>query len=778
MRFLLTFLLLLSGARAFAANGDSIVYVRDDGWSVDWVVEGATNGGTFNFYLESVTNITSVSGYLQTNVIKKPGPNTPRLTVWSPGHDDTGASNWTSRTVYITDSVRSNYPNQAIEWYGATAGFVTNRVSLKENVYIEDGQITITAPAGVYTQGSVSNSAVSGQSVFNNALISWSNAPVIGNWTWPGLNVEQGQTIRLRAVGFHPSAQLGRPIRAAKFISRGVVSGFAVTNLVTTWAVDHALNMSAPFWNRYTVDKNVNPGEMICDVPTNGFTALEEIRHDVIMYPWYGVPASCANTITGPSGIIAKLTSITNLYDPNNQYSTTIAVVDPAATGGGSAQASTNSDPTLINSANYCLTIAEATTRVAATNNTYFSHNDVGGAIIYVRAGITNFAGGTVTATTKSKAWVTIKPYPGDSVTLTWDTGSDDVNDRVKFDGISMAWEASRVPFSGMDILWIDRAPSMTSISTAPYQTIPVVWVTRSTVGSFAQGLRPSGVQNTSFMLRGNDLTNFQQTVLTRLVMGNVKPTTNGGGYLITTDVSGQTAPPGEEIIYNNYFGGHLGTGNLFQQGQIFNTTNGAFIGNNVFEKCTQAQPVAAIGSSATLAVTNVMVWHNTFEGGRIADLFSSGTETIFNPRWLGSMYGNVWAYPGQKSDINSPEDADRMGEWPTLWMVQSAGNFYIRSYVANTLTSFRPEFAGLYTYEAGITNVINYPRWLDRQAATQVTTTPGNGDYRNFSDSPMIYCNFPTVLPFTIQGVPRGDIDPPGPYSSASPRKGDFIGL
>lgn len=89
------FIFCLLPSLLFAATGDvTSVTVRPDGWSVDVAIEGFTSGATYDFDLD-------------TNNV--PTSTTPYLTVVSEGYDDTGTLGTITRTVYLTEIVRTPY---------------------------------------------------------------------------------------------------------------------------------------------------------------------------------------------------------------------------------------------------------------------------------------------------------------------------------------------------------------------------------------------------------------------------------------------------------------------------------------------------------------------------------------------------------------------------------------------------------------------------------------------------------------------------------------------
>lgn len=753
MRRLLTIVLLLWVGLPARADPDVTGFeVETNGWVCKvWINELSSNSMFFNGMFTN--NVTS-----PTNGLK--------LTLVSMGFDGEGNATTVGRTIYGTKLLRLVTPSQTTNDIRTNSGVGSVfRVALSDWVYDLDSNITASVLARAFVDtntGTLCNGG-SGFTVTNSSTLSYPK--VIANWTWPGWNRETNSSIRLRAVGFHTSARNGRPLAAMKFIGTDE-SGDAVTNVQTEMFIDRTLPDIFP------------TGEYVADISQASFTQGDRIRCDFIAYPWMGDANSVLNT-TLNTYVAPRPTSITNLCDKNNTYSDWIAVVNLVA---GAAPRVTNVAPALVNSVHYFGSIAAANDQLAASNTTSYSHNDSGGTYIYVRAGVSNFAGATVGSNVVPRAWTTVLNYPGDSVSLTNDTGTDDLNDRVKIQGIRLAFPGTTIPFSSCQKLWLNQC-TIDSPGLGPFQANEM-WATHCNITNLVQGLRASSIGNNEwFNVRGCNLDGFNHTLLVQMTIGNKHPNTNGPDYRVVFDLVGQGTGHDFQICYNNYFGGMSvggGSEGLDAGTRAFVVSNGFALVQNVIERTgAAASPAAQICSIGSLASTNILIWHNLILGERIADMGSSGSETatVWRDQW--SSKNNVFDLTGFKKDYDTPTDADRVGNWTIMNQVNGKGNIFVECRVNVAAGTFPPEFNGLdgiRPFGQG-TNTINYPRFTDRKAYDgSGTAAAGGGNYRLLSDAPGWGLVSDWLIKFDMEGLYRSRIDSPGAYASGNARKGAFF--
>ena len=722
-----------------AANGDITgAEIATNGWQLYLWIEGAATNGTFNL------------GWGTNNIIT--GSERCRLNLTTQGYYPNATLGVYEIEIYGGKRVRFASPYQAFPNTVVQDGDCRIIVSLSDFVYANDSNITATVAYGLYDDGTITNAAASAITVTNSSTLIYPKA--IGNWTWPGFQLEQGSTMQLRAVGFsHPIPGMSplQPLACMQFIAEDQ-SSHIVTNTVSRMNIEREFGDSLPF------------GEYITDIDITGMDNTELIRCDFVAYPWRGTNRLDTRDNLF-SGVTAKPVAITNLYQTTT-YSDFIAVVNPTA--GGTPRV-TNVVYSSVNSGNYFGTIAAALTQLAESNNAAYGHATAAGSTVYLRTGITSYVGGTFTAgATDAPVWTTIANYPGDTVTLTTRGTDRNIHNHVRFTGINTAWTTAQVPLDVVSYIWFDQCDSVNSISTAPIQntSLPtVVWISRSTIGAFEQGLRSKGGQNVDFMLRGNMMDGFDDEIISSLIVGNLHIANAGTNYTITTDFTGMGVNPGYSIIYNNAFYGHNSSSSLLNHGIAIALTNGSAVIQNVFEKVGQytSNPLGRMWSaSTTLSSTNRLWWNDVFVGQRVADVDSSGSESTLIHRSLVSSIGIINDTFGLKGDIES-ESASAVGGWPTKWGVGNYGMFHLGVEFPSIANPYPPEWSGLFGYTKPVneTNTYTFAKYFSRLANPE----PGNGggNYRLRNTSPVWQLQGAVqMLPYDIEGYPVGRVSAP----------------
>lgn len=755
MRYLIPLLLLFSLLRTFGAVGDTTG------------LEISTNGARARGWVSGLNIQGRVfNGFATNNSIT--GAQKMTLTITSPGWSSSGVSQSVSRVAYLTWQERLMWPlngtnNIVAEGDGCIPSFWLSK-------YIYAGDTVVASGAdGWYavTNGTGTNALAFTSQVATN-LSTQPHQVVIGNWmpTTPRFD-RISNSVTVRAVGFHNSGRDGKPIALCRFIATGQTSGNKVTNDVTRMATDTAWwSSQAPYWNKYTNAGNINPAHYYTTMDMSGMSNNEIVRFDVKMLSHVGDTNAVLDTTrdTYLSGSPLP-THLLNRYDPTNSHSTTIAVVDNVNGNDTNGRCSVNPDPTSIATSNYYASAGAALNASAATNNTFFGHNDTSGVIIYLKSTCTNFPGVNITSTGLPSVKPRIVVYPGDAPpTLTHRVAAVQASNlkRIRFEGINCAWAASQIPLWTYELVEFVGGTN-TSISTQPIQLCTNTVFAFSSIGSFAQGLRGIGAETMDVSVIGCDLGGFSQPSVFRTWIGNVHPETNLASYTINSALGTSQPHRGYEICYNNYFGGGRAAP-LLNLANNSSVNIGQAIVQNVFEECLAGERVGAIaGTNAT----NVILWHNLLEGGRIADYGSGNTEEGVVWRTHFSTIGNIWAVPGQKDEITGTPSTNRYGSWDLFNMVDAQGNFYIRNNVTGPAASFRADFAGMFTYEPGHTNVDNFANFIDRKAALASTSTAGHGNYRLFKANPVetTTAGFNSPLSHDILGNEYSQRDTPGPY-------------
>lgn len=742
MRWLL--FLLLAPATLFGAAGDiTAVNVEANGWVLNATFEGPTNG-TFAF------------GFGTNNSIS--GSEKVILTVTSPGFDSTGMSNAVTRTVYGTKQLRLPYPQNTVNDVitNDSAGTCEIRVALSDFIYSGD-TATFSILSGLYG----GNNAASGTATINSTR---TYPKAVANWTWPGWNRETGATMRLRAVGFHQSADNGQPLACMKFIV-SQTNGVSVTNTVASMTVDRTLSDAIPT-AEYLSD-------FILSVFTNYTSGGDDglLRCNFEAYPRIGDSTAVLAT-TDSSTFTPLAATLTNLCDRLGTYSTFIAVVDPAATDANGA--ATNCAPENVNSGHYFLSIGHAAVHLQGSNNAFCGHNDAGGGIIYVRSGITNYTGATATTTTPA-AWLLIQPYPGDTVSnLTTSLTAGYASHLTKLYQMKVGGSGNLF-YTGSG-LWLDQC-TIESTASLLFRSA-LLHLTDCNIPTLSQGIKYSTGLMPS-LIRGNSFGNLLDDCSpVQTWIANVM--TSNDLCVLAVDMNAMTTPvPQGVIIYNNRFNFHIASGShLLGHGYYDVDYRGVAIVQNLFESSTNNTSSLCAYGMANKTITNMLWWHNVFTGQR-TDLCYNWSTATNAVRTQVQLLNNLMDDYNLKTDSTSTADTDCTNNWEQVWAVSWQGNLFAE--VTNAaaapkdfLNTIAGGFAGLETIENTVISSVFYPRYIDRQSYDGATGNwPGNGNYRVHSDAPQQLLRTRWVLPYDLEGNARGRLDPPGAYSSASPRKG-----
>jgi hypothetical protein len=752
MRLILAFAILCASACSGLATLQNVlsVAIETNGWIAKVTIASMATNGTYSYGLGTSNKISGSEKLV--------------INFFSPGYDSTGTSNLVARTVYGTKRVRFPYPGEAFAKQDVSGSDVVCHIALSDYIYSGDSTITANIAEGLYIQGSNTNASTNAISVSNSSTMPYPK--VIGNWTWPGKQRWTNSTEHLRWFGSQAYGRNGRPLACVKFITTDEHS-VAITNTVTDMSIDS------------TLPDRLRTGEYVSSVSQSSFTQGDQIRCDIIAYPHVGDSTAVLDTTLNTySGHTTYPRSITNLCDKAATYSLAIAVVD--ALGSDILGRATNCAPGDVNALHYFASVAKAANQIQATNNTYHGHNDVGAGIIYVRSGITTWLGASSTYGSTPKCYIKILPYPGDSVTFSALSGDKNIADCMHIQGVSFTGTAN--PFSSTDFLWLDQC-TISNTASALATSSPSIWITHSTIPTAT--LVPNGNENTSYMLRGNYLSNYNNAIHPHLFMGNVHPDTNGQDITLIMDAAGMTRPgPDYTIWYNNLFmGARKGASSAIQMNHNIGTTNGAIVANNVFELCitNDAAHFSMVGANtAGVYVTNLLSINNVFVGNRVTSWYnSSGSTPLW--RYLCFVKNTVYDVGGIKSDTFGTPNGARVGNWPLLWNVGCSGVVYAElGGQSPGGLGFLPEFSGLSGCMpqdwGGTTNVWQWQGYATNNTANMQTgphLPPGGGTYRTSSTSPFKLMQHDWILPFDVEGNARGRSSPVGAYASGNVRKG-----
>lgn len=782
--------------RTLAATGDIVqVLARPDGVSVDVVYEGYTSNSLDTLNHISVTNIVrNTNGTLVTNIFLRPSATTPHLKIHSPGFDSTGTSNWSLRYAWFTTHMRSNYPSQGRkdDRRDATLAFITNRYSLDMPVKIGDS-VTATIGASTYSN----NAAVTDFAVANNSLGTWRKP--VANWIREP-QIITNTSFTCEAVGFDGMAdgqnwlnlngtnRTGQPLACMKFIWRDE-HNVGVTNTVAAMSIDWAYNFTAPFWNRYGEWLNVSPAGYLATITASSFTAHDQLRGDFIAYPQWGT--NYFSTLDNLFSFGPRPTSLTNFYDPNDNFGTH-AVVD-MLNGSDANGRATNANYSSISSGHYFKTLTVAINAITGSNNLSSVvptlHANPGGGKLWIRTSNTNgywWTEGTLSAgsVTQAKCWFTVSTYPGDAqVIITNRNGDRNVGHWLAFNNVKFAIRDPAVPLNGIGRLWLDQCTIDSPDATATQMILAStnVYLTRDSITNWGQGIKPFANNGTRFaLIRGCDLDGDRVSGSFNTQVGNVHPSTNRTGFAEFDWTSSNATEPPVGILYCNYLGG-MTPASALSIGGATHTSNGVAVVNNVIEgNNTANQALASMGSSGNFHQTNYVIWHNAFVGERIADWASSASETatIYREDW--SQHGNIADLVGFKKDYDGTQDEDRFFGAPgVLFMCNGTGNYWREARVNSAAGGFPPDFDGFYSswphYNLGLSNIMNSASFTYLNSAFGDGVAKAGGSDLRTQISPIQGMAGRWVLPFDILGRSTGKTRKPGPYSESALEKGVF---
>lgn len=756
MKRLLSIAVLILPLSLFGASGDYIgASIDATGWQL-WLefASMGTNGFFKNF------------GFATNNSIS--GNETVKLSVTSQGFDSTGTAKLYTRTLYGTKQIRFAYPSNTFPDTTSNNISTTVKIALSDFVYSGDSNIVVTLASGVYTNLTVNSAVATAMPVTNNSTRPYP-LPVC-NWTWPGYQRETNATMRLRAVGFAQTADGGQPLACMKFVvSDGTTT---TTNTVGAMAIDRTLPDIYPT-GEYFTDVTLSP---FIPYAAGGATGL--LRCNFHAYPRLGTTSTVLIT-TDAAALSPSPCTITNLYDANYAYCNRIAVVDPAGndTTGGRV---TNVPPTSVNSAHYFATIRGAALQLTATNNlAAYGHNDPGGGIIYVRSGITNWTGGA-NITSSPVAWTIVTPYPGDTVSnLTTQLSGQLVGRTMQLYQMKIGGAGNLFYDPNGYNIWINQC-TIDSTSGNLFRGPCLYSVTHSTVTNLTQGLCMV-IGSMPTLLRGNlvnDGVSYYTPVYT--IIGNHQ-TSNTLAYITIDGIGGQTGPYGNgAIIYNNSFNFRK-VNDLINISTVTNITGCAIV-QNVFECCTNmASQLMAFGTSSSgKTITNVMFWNNVFTGQRMDVCYNWSTVGSPN-RTQVQLLNNIIDNYNCKTDSTAPNSADNTNNWEQIWAVGWNGNVIVNATNAAAgggafMNTTAGGFTGMNSIQnSPMLNIANYPQYINRLSFDPNIGwgNVGEGNYRTTSTAPQLLIQTRWSLPFDHEGNNRGLLDPPGAYSSATPKKG-----
>jgi hypothetical protein len=744
MRYLLSLLLCCS---AFGAAGDiTSATVLDNGWQLQVVISGTETNGAFANGLGANNTLTGSEG--------------ATVTVLSPGFNDDATTNQTTRILYGTKLVRFPHPNHAYSDTTTDGSSVTIKIALSDYIYNED-LVTVDFADGMYSTNALSSASASSVSVVNNSTQAYPK--VIANWSWRGFRVIDTEHMDLRAVAFHFAAKDGKPVARVEFRVRDSGDNW-FTNALTSMEIDRSMPDAHP------VPEYV--GRFATNTLASGL-----VECNVRVWPWIGTEAHIFDSANQAEFAKPYCIPLTNAVN----YPRVRAFVNASTGNDTTGIAATEEYWSGNNSPNRFATIAGAVNRIYTTNAAFYSRPGTSGGLIFVEAGSYNFLGATVTHENGPDVECVIQAAPG---TARADVIISGVNDarakddadiwRIKNMTIDIGSTAS--VFSRHNQTWFDGCHWLSATATRSWGASSGAMsgiFTHCTVTNLTQGFRGfSSDPTAATLVRGNEIQGSVPFLVAYTVLGNTRTTNQLGSFSVVEALSGMNATRHADVVvgYNSF---HALTGSAgFSFNTYAPTNSGWAIVNNVFEHCGSAggNDNYTLVTSSTLHATNVIFWNNNMLGARLLKAYNStGTDPAWRVGW--SVHNNITDYQAIKSDIFTTASGNRIGNWASLYGVGYSGSANLNT--VNFSAAFDAEFSGLGSW-IGNDSPTNYSQFSRIGSFSGEGTALSGGDYRILSSSPLLrQTTTKHVLPFDIEGNARSAFDPPGAYSSASPRKG-----
>lgn len=712
--------------------------------------------------------------------------------------------------LYVTEVTGSPDNNGAHTWVGGTSGAVFAPsavpssaiavptkdekddgtalncwVALSEYIYQKDNTgggnsgtaPVVTIPAGFITNsggGAQSSNALSAAAVTQSSTAAYPY--VLGNWSWPGFMRYDG-TNPPRVVAFHRSARNGCPVRLVRFT---VTDGTHTYNEdVTTPIIDPSMGDAEPVVEYIPTGNYLNTMDQGA-VLTWNFTA----------YGFYGDSSATLTSVGGTAAPTPLVGPITGICDKTGAYGRPFAVVDAAAaddTSGTIVNRMAYASDALAEAA--CVpykTIGKAMSAIATYANSNLSRNTVAAGEVACIAGSYNFAGSSNSYGTTPDCWGIIRAATGvsaSSVLMSGSSGNTSISGRIQFKNVQFT-SSTNSTFRDA-AYWIANCDFNTTAAACWNTTAQVVRVTHCTTTAFTQGFRASSTGNIAFALvRGCNLNGFNRTIHCYTVLGNVKHgnTAPASSPLLIEQVSGGTAPVATNVIvaFNRFYGWNS-TGSIGVFGALANSlapVRGMAMVQNLFEGTGTVGPseLMPIGASESLSTNtpydNVLLWHNIWVGQRQNFAYnSSDALDVLKHRRQWQIKNCIFNDFNLKTDdfITTGLNGKLTGNWPVYYSVGFSGNLLVKRG-----DGFENAFVGLNTKATADWNDdLAFWRFVDFQAALDTVADTGDGDYRNYTASPIMRTQRDWILKYGFGGKPRSaNGESCGPFAEGGTRQ------
>ena len=655
---------------------------------------------------------------------------------------------WTS-TVLGGGVAYSTTANESL-----AAGTLTLEIALSDYIYAKDNTgggnsgtaVTVSIPAGLYTQGGVSTTSWSG-TVTNNSTGVYQKP--VANW----LNTNKeivGTSFDLRVRGGSGDVFNGLSLAAVKFTCTDAHTN---TVTVTTTSPTKIQDVNWP----------IPVGAYVGTISTSALVQGDVLTCNFTAYPWVGDQTLyTGNAVhTQPTGLYAPLQYIN---DKSQTYGRAAARVNPSGVdANGVVQSLYTYNPSSPPAA--FLTIAGAVNAIKTYQNTNFSRNNASGAVVYFDAGTYDFPGATAISAGSGtiNSYLELTPSSGVSraqVILGTKTAAT-VATYLWIDNmdITVTTSGGNV-FTGMTYFKVSNClinPANTNTFFANTiisflgntfnfsNTLPA-----STTGNYTVSPMIGNVFNLSAPLSIYPITFVGNKVIVASAHPTWTPT-------ISFTILGMTAPIADgTVLTDNYLA--LGNSQVFLLGSTGDAAAsgifGALIENNVFESLQAVvTTVGMAGSTSTTDnVYNIIYRYNTALGYLTEWCYNAAYQPL-RFRNFNKFQGNINSRVTTMTDLTTeggPADPNRIGSWSATNGVGAWGNLMLLP----SNTAYAPEFPGLYS--AYTTNEAGAYFLLDESYLSAGKN--GNGNYNLLNSSPAIHLmpSGGSAIPFDIIGHSR----------------------
>lgn len=556
-------------------------------------VQGFTTGATYAF------------GYSGNNI---PGVNTPYFNVVSMGYDTTGTATTVIRKVYLTKTIRLEYPNQTSTDERSVGGNLVVKCALSDDVYLKDNVSgsgfapTFNAPVGFVTNtggSSQTSNVASVVATTNNSTHAYPQ--VISRWAIPAFQRVTGNFL-VEASAYHRSAMNGQPVACVKFDCTDQHSNSAAQQVVTSMSLS-TLDAQSATTNRVSV--------YAATIPVSALTQGDILSCRFRAYPWIGDSSSVADSNTGVTPPSELLSPLLMLNDKSNAGGfLTYATV--TTTGNDSTGVSSPTQATA--DANPYLTIAGAAAGIKAYNNSNHSRNTVDGGQIYLGTGSYSNIGTFTGANTS--AWCIIASHPTlgskSGSIITGVSGLQETGGYWKWENLSLtSTTAFTILGNGSTVIWIDNCNiNMTGSEDIGFCNL--AHVTNNNVVALTQSFIPSGGDRCPYgLIRGNACTSTIHCDFYNILGNSNIDFLNGMGGIDSTQ------PYDNAIMaFNSCYGNST---EMTNDSPANITIGAAFVGNLIERVGSDTSPIMEISATSSAGAYSHLIWfHNTFAGQRV----------------------------------------------------------------------------------------------------------------------------------------------------------------